>query len=201
MRKKEVFNVTFSAIMLSLSVVLELLFKFVIILDMPNGGGLSIAMLPVIVASIVCGWQYGLAAGIGYGLLNFLIDGYGFSLWSFIFDYILAYASVTIAAVFRKQILEGKKSYFALAVVCVFLLRWVANGLSGVINAEAWGYNAEFLAEMFGDGKTGMGYLFLYSFVVYNYPYLSMSCVFCIVVGILAYKVLFQKFVREETEE
>ena len=83
----------------------------------------------------------------------------------------------------------------------MFLLRWVANGLSGVINAEAWGYNAEFLAEMFGDGKTGMGYLFLYSFVVYNYPYLSMSCVFCIVVGILAYKVLFQKFVREETEE
>lgn len=198
MRKKEVFNVTFSAIMVSLSAVLELLFKFVIILDMPSGGGVSIAMLPVIIASIVCGVKYGLVAGIGYGLINYLIDGYGFSLWSFIFDYILAYMSVAVAGLFRKQILNGKKAYLAVAFVCVFIVRWICNGLSGMINAQAWGYDAEFLTEMFGEGKTGIFYLFVFSFIVYNLPYLAVSCALCIIVGYIIDRVLLQKLIEEK---
>lgn len=199
MRKKEVFNVTFSAIMLSFAVVLELFFKFVLILDMPNGGGLSLAMLPLIVASIVCGWQYGLVVGFGYGILDcFLLDGYSFSLASFLLDYMLAYLSVAIAAVFRKQILEGKKLYFVLAVVLVFVIRWIANSFSGIVNAEVWGYDKEFLEGMFGEGKGSLIWLYIYSFIIYNLPYLSVTCAMCAVVGILAYKVLFMNFIKEQ---
>lgn len=199
MRKKEVFNVTFSAIMLSFAVVLELFFKFVLVLDMPNGGGLSLAMLPLIVASIVCGWQYGLIVGLGYGILDcFLLDGYSFSLASFLLDYMLAYLSVAIAAVFRKQILEGKRLYFVLAVILVFVIRWFANSFSGIVNAEVWGYDQEFLEGMFGEGKGTVIWLYIYSFIIYNLPYLSVTCAMCAVVGILAYKVLFLNFLKEQ---
>ncbi|MBQ6816980.1 MAG: energy-coupled thiamine transporter ThiT [Bacilli bacterium] len=202
MRKKEVFNVTFSAVMLSFAVVLELFFKFVLILDMPNGGGLSLAMLPLIVASIVCGWQYGLAVGFGYGILDcFLLDGYSFSLASFLLDYMAAYLSVAVAAVFRKHILDGKKLYFILAVVCVFAIRWLANSFSGIVNAEVWGYDQEFLEGMFGAGKGSVIYLYIYSFIIYNLPYLSVTCAMCAVVGVLSYRVLFLKFNQDNVVE
>ena len=197
MRKKEVFNVTFSAIMLSFAVVLELLFKFVLILEMPNGGGLSLAMLPLIVASIVCGFKYGVFVGIGYGLLDcFLLDGYSFSLASFLLDYMLAYISVCIASLFRGKILDGKKWYFVLAVALVFVARWIFNSFSGIVNAEVWGYDQAFLEGMFGEGKGSTIWLYIYSFIIYNLPYLSVTCLMCAVVGILIYPVLFLKFLK-----
>ncbi len=59
---------------------------------MPNGGGITIGMLPLVLISIICGGYYGLLSGIAYGVINcFVIDAYGFNVYSFFLDYIIAF--------------------------------------------------------------------------------------------------------------
>lgn len=194
MRKKEVFNVCLTAMMISLAVVFELVSKFVLVLKMPNGGGISIAMLPLVVCSVVCGFKYGLISGIIYGLLDcFLLDGYAFNLASFILDYMIAYMSVNLASIFSKKILEGKRQYFIFAYLIVMGVRFLSCGLSGVINAEVWGYDQAFLEGMFGEGNASIWWLFLYSYIIYNLPYLGVTTIVSIAVGLIGYKVIFLK--------
>ena len=145
MKKKTVFNIAFSAMMIALAICFDLLGKFVIVLQMPNGGGVSLTMLPLIMITIICNYKYGLVSGIAFGVINcFLIDGYSFNLASFILDYIIAFSGLAIIGIFAKQIKEGKKKYFILGVILGLVIRLIASGFSGVINAGVWGYDAEF---------------------------------------------------------
>ena len=113
MKKKTVFNIAFSAMMIALAICFDLLGKFVIVLQMPNGGGVSLTMLPLIMITIICNYKYGLVSGAAFGVINcFLIDGYSFNLASFILDYIIAFSGLAIIGIFAKQIKEGKKKYF-----------------------------------------------------------------------------------------
>lgn len=201
MKKKEVFNVVFSAIMIALAIAFEYFFKMVLILKMPNGGGISLSMLPLAVAAIVCGFWYGLASGILYGIINcFLIDAYGFNLWSMILDYLVAFSGVAVLGLFRKQILANKKQYFIIGFVIAILIRWVASGFSGVINAAVWGYDSEFLMENFGT--SGIKGLYFFSFILYNLPYIFVSGALCIMVGLLSYKALFlNSYINKDYDE
>ncbi len=189
LQKTQIFNITFTAMMIALSVVFEYISKAIPFLEMPNGGSISLAMLPIAIAAVTCGWQYGLACGALYGLLNcFVIDGYGFNLASFILDYIIAFSGIAVIAVFNKQIKEGKKLYFVLGFVIGLVIRLIASGFSGVINAGIWGYHEKFLEGIFGAGKGSIGYLYLYSFVIYNLPYIAASGAACILIGVFSYK-------------
>ena len=189
MRKKEVFNIIFSSMMIALAVCFELVAKVVPLPFWTFGGSVSISMLPLIVGTIVCGWGYGLASGCIYGLLNcFVLDGYSFNLASFILDYILAFSGVALIAIFKDKILEGKKKYFVFGVIIVYLFRYACSGFSGVINAGVWGYDEAFLEEMFGPGKGSTIYLYVYSFIVYNLPYIVASCILSIAIGLISYK-------------
>ena len=189
LQKQNVFNITFTAMMIALSVVFEYLTKVIPFLTMPNGGGISLSMLPIAIAAVTCGWQYGLACGAIYGILNcFLIDGYQFNLVSFILDYIVAFAGISVIAVFNKQIRAGKKMYFIYGFLIGLLIRLIASGFSGVINAGVWGYDEAFLEGVFGAGKGSMIYLYIYSFIFYNLPYIAVSGGISIVIGLLTYK-------------
>ena len=85
MRKKEVFKIIFSSMMIALAVCFELVAKLIPLPFWTLGGSISISMLPLIIATIVCGFWYGLISGVIYGLLNcFVLDGYSFNLASFI---------------------------------------------------------------------------------------------------------------------
>lgn len=187
MKKKEVFNLSFSAIFLSFAVVIEVIFK--VVPGFPNGGGVSLAMLPLAIISIVCGWKYGVVAGLAYGVIDcFCLDGYGFNPFSFVLDYVLAFASLGIVGVFREKILSGSKGYFILGLVLAGLLRWTFSGFSGVINANVWGYDSAFLEGIFGQGNGSTIWLYIYSFLYYNLPYISVSIALCIIVGLLLQK-------------
>ncbi len=188
-KKKVIFNIAFSAIFLSLSVVLDYVFKLIPFLQMPNGGGITIGMLPLVLISIICGGYYGLLSGIAYGVINcFVIDAYGFNVYSFFLDYIIAFAGFSIIAIFRKKILDGSKFYFVLGFVLGGIIRWISSGFSGVINAGLWGYDKEFLENIFGAGHGSKIWLYLYSFVYYNLPYIGVSVILCIVIGLILLK-------------
>ena len=70
----------------------------------------------------------------------------------------------------------------------MYLFRYVCSGFSGVINAGVWGYDEAFLEEMFGPGKGSTIYLYVYSFIVYNLPYIAASCILSIAIGLISYK-------------
>lgn len=190
---KRAFQIAFAAIMIALSAVLDFAFKAIPLLDMPRGGSVTITMLPIVVAGVVCGPLYGVIAGVGFGIINcFLIDAYGWLPSSFILDYVVGFGALGLVGIFRKQIYEGKKIYFVLGFIMVFLIRWIAAGISGVINFEIWGYTKETLEEIFGAGKNSTGYIYLFSFFVYNFPYLSLSTLVCIIIGLIGYKPIFK---------
>ena len=156
---------------------------------MPNGGGITIGMLPLVLISIICGGYYGLLSGIAYGVINcFVIDAYGFNVYSFFLDYIIAFAGFSIIAIFRKKILDGSKFYFVLGFVLGGIIRWISSGFSGVINAGLWGYDKEFLENIFGAGHGSKIWLYLYSFVYYNLPYIGVSVILCVVIGLILLK-------------
>lgn len=189
MKRKNLFRLTFSAIFISLAIVLEIVCKSLPFLKMPNGGGIAITMLPLAFISIICGLGYGVASGIVFGLIDcFLIDGYGFSPYSFIFDYILAYSLLSIISLFRNKIIEGKKSYFIIGFLLGGFLRWLSCGLSGVLNAKLWGYDEVFLEGVFGVGHASKIWLYLYSFVYYNLPVIGLSTIISIIIGLVVAK-------------
>ncbi len=189
MRKKEVFKIIFTSMMIALAVCFELVAKVIPLPFWTLGGSISISMLPLIIATLVCGWAYGLACGCIYGLLNcFVLDGYSFNLASFLLDYIFGFSGVALIAIFRNKIMDNKRFYFVVGMILVFVFRLICSGFSGVINAEVWGYDSAFLEGVFGEGKGSLIYLYIYSFIIYNLPYLAVSCILCTVIGLISYK-------------
>ncbi|MDD3170891.1 MAG: energy-coupled thiamine transporter ThiT [Bacilli bacterium] len=198
-KNNEVFKLTFSAILLSLAIVLEIVCKMIPILKMPNGGGISLAMLPLIIVAYVFGLKYGIITGIAYGIIDcFVLDGYGFNVFSFFLDYILGFGAMGLAAIFRKKAIKGNNLYFILGFLVAVLVRWLFSGFSGVINANIWGYDAAFLEGIFGSNHSGTFWLYFYSFVYYNLPYLSASTIICIITGLAVKKQIFRYFNNEE---
>lgn len=187
--KDEVFNIAFSAIFLSLAIVLDYVSKLIPFFEMPNGGSISLGMLPLVLVSIVCGGGYGILSGIAFGLINcFVIDAYGFNVYSFILDYIVAFSGYAIISVFRNKIINGNRKYFVLGVVLGGIIRLISSGFSGVINAKLWGYDEVFLEGVFGAGKGSRMWLYIYSFIYYNLPYIFVTVLICILIGMVLLK-------------
>lgn len=158
--KKTTFStrvLTYGAIAISLAFVLS----FFRIVKLPYGGSITLAsMLPIFIFSYIAGARAGMAAGLVYGLLQYIQDAW-FAHWvQFLLDYPIAFALLGLAGAFRKNI------YLGAFVGCFG--RMVCHFLSGVV----------FFAEYAGDQN-----VLWYSFV-YNGTYLFPELVICI--GVLA---------------
>ena len=154
MKKKNLYWLVESAVMIALAAVLELVSKS-IIPEMTFGGQITIvSMLPVVLVA----WKYGVGKGIITGFVYSLVqmamgastiskmilpssDEYLGSLLNialmFAFDYILAYTVLGLSAMYRKVI---KKDYVSLALgaFTVLLLRYICHITSGYILFGAW---------------------------------------------------------------
>ena len=152
--KKNLYWLAESAIMIALAAVLELVSKS-IIPELTFGGQITIvSMLPVVLVA----WKYGMGKGLvtafvyslvqmvmGVSTISKLImpssDEYLGNLLNiilmFVFDYILAYTVLGLAAMYRKAI---KKDYLSLALgaLTVLALRYVCHIISGYILFGAW---------------------------------------------------------------
>ena len=154
MKKKNLYWLVESAVMIALAAVLELVSKS-IIPEMTFGGQITIvSMLPVVLVA----WKYGVGKGLVTGFVYSLVqmamgastiskmilpssDEYLGSLLNialmFAFDYILAYTLLCLSAMYRKVI---KKDYISLALgaITVLLLRYICHITSGYILFGAW---------------------------------------------------------------
>ena len=152
--------------------------------ELPQGGSITVGMLPIFLFCARWGFGPGMLARITYSLLQLLLDGaYAWGWQSMIGDYILAFSVLGLAGLFHKQ----KYGFFTGTVAgCVarFLVAYI-------VGATIW---AEYMPETF-FGMT-MTTPWFYS-ALYNGSYMLLDLVFCLLLGWLLWKPL-GKYIRGE---
>lgn len=160
---KKLITMVESAIMIALAVVLS----FVKIWSMPQGGTVSLTMLPLFVLSFRRGALAGILSGIIYGAISIIFDGVIYHPMSILLDYTLAYGLLGISGFF-------KKSYtgIVLGTVSGTVLRYICSLLSGAI--------------LFADYAPAGQNPWIYS-LGYNATYMLPELVICIIALIALY--------------
>ena len=153
-------RLTTSAVMLALSAALAIVCALIPFLNLPFGGGFTIAsMLPIVLVSYMYGIKWGFFVSFTYSVLQMLMDlalgtsssvimalfmpssdGYmgGIAAISIVLiDYTLAYTILGIGGAFRKTI-KNKTLALVLGSVLALSLRYLAHILSGAIFYGAW---------------------------------------------------------------
>lgn len=153
------------AIMVAIAQILS----YIKLWEMPWGGSIVLAMVPIILFSVRWGLGSGLLAGFVFGVLQFMFDG-GFAIgWqSIIGDYLLAFTVLGLAG-----LMKGKK----LGVFWGTLIGGVARFLVHyVVGATIW---AAYMPDTF-FGMT-MTSPWIYS-LLYNIAYMGPNIIITLVI-------------------
>ena len=164
--------------MLALAMVLAMVCALIPFLNLPFGGGFTIAsMLPIVLISYMYGLKWGFFVSATYSLVQMLLDlslgtsasvimalfmptsdGYMGALAGaaiILLDYLVAYTVLGFGGIFRNKI-KNKGVALCLGSVLALSLRYLAHILSGAIFYGAW---AEWFFSQDGFYKIGAGIL------------------------------------------
>lgn len=172
MNRKKVLALCECAIIIALAVILDYLSKFISSFfpnPWVNGGGITIAMVPLIFISYRHGFLWGTITAFAYSLLQIVMGWYAPPAATFLsfvlcilLDYVVAF-TVLGTAVFFAKLLKRKIFGYAFGAFTVCMLRFVCSFLSGAI---LWG---EYITWGFEN-------VWAYSFV-YNVSYMLPNAV------------------------
>ncbi len=189
-------RLTVSAVMLAFAAVLAIVCEFIPFLNLPFGGGFTVAsMLPIVVISYMYGLKWGFFASFAYSVIQIIIslimgktvlalftptsDDY-MGIWVafaiIVIDYLIAYTVLGIGGIFRGCI-KSKVLAIVLGVVVALSLRYICHIISGYIFYGAWaewffsqeGFYA--IGEKILSVFSGKGLALLYS-IFYNGLYM-----------------------------
>ena len=127
-------KLTESGLMLALTTILSIF----AIAKLPYGGEITLAsMLPMVIVAYRYGFSWGMLTGLTYGIIQMLLGlnnlSYATSAAAvvaiIVLDYLLAFSSVSIAAVFRRMTVQ--RTGLALAALAVCGLRYLFHVISG----------------------------------------------------------------------
>ena len=165
---RETQRITEIAILVALAVVLELVFSF--LPKLPQGGRVSLAMLPLFVIAWRHGFKWGVIGGAVYGLLNLMLDGVLYHWASIFFDYTIAFGVIGFAA-FAKKWFGDNIIAFSIGIVVGSILRFISHFISGFL--------------LFGGYAADAGFdsIYLYS-LSYNATYTLPTLIITLIVGI-----------------
>lgn len=164
------------AILGALSFILDKLTVFV----MPQGGSITLSMLPIIVMAFRWGLGGGLLTGFMSGLLQLVTDPKIFHWVQALLDYTLAYTLVGVAAVtgfwLVRSVAKGRKRNMVAAIVVGTviggLLRFLVHFYGGIV----------FFGAYAPEGQP----VWVYS-LVYNASYMVPSIILCSIVASLLF--------------
>ena len=149
------------------------------IFTMPQGGSITLSMLPIIIIAYRWGLKSGLLTGFISGLLQLITGGKVFHWAQALLDYTLAYTVVGLAAVTTFWLVKGVKennkgkqvAAIVTGTVIGGLLRFSIHFYGGIV----------FFGEYAPEGQP----VWLYS-LIYNASYMVPSIILCsIVVSVL----------------
>ena len=144
------------------------------IYEMPNGGSVTLAMMPILLFAVRWGLGKGLMAGFTFGLLQMIFDGaYAWGWQSMLLDYLVAFTPLGLAGLFK-----GKTWGVFPGTVLGCAARFVVHYISGVTI-----YRINMPTEIAGFGTFSSAELYS---LVYNAVYVLPSMVMVLVVfGVL----------------
>jgi thiamine transporter len=154
---------------------LALLLDFIPSIQMPNGGSISFAMIPVFIVAFRWGLKGGLLTGFIWGALQLAFGpDIKTPLQAFI-EYCFAFAALGVAGIFARQVQQAIKDgkvgkrfvYITLGVFLGTALRFLAHFYAGIV----------FWAEYAPEGQA----LWLYS-LIYNGSYMLPSFIITTIV-------------------
>ena len=152
----------------ALCIAISFVLSYIRLLKMPQGGSITPAsMLPIMMFAYAFGFGPGLVCSMAYGVLQMFQDMYIVGWVQATLDYVLAFGSLALVALFR-----GWKSplNFSVGVVVAGIARVFFHVLSGVV------YFAEYAPE-------GMNPL-VYS-LVYNLSSVGVDALICAVIAFI----------------
>lgn len=135
-----VYEIVESAMLIALAVGLD--FDGLKITLGASGGSISFTTIPLAILALRQGPVKGfLGIGVIYGLITCILDGWG--LYTFPFDYLLAYGSLAVFGFFKKLIVRDDAKYNWKSIVFIIVasiigssLRWLFASISGLILYE-----------------------------------------------------------------
>lgn len=128
-KKFDTKSLAYAAICLATSFVLS----FIKIAPVPNGGSITLASwVPVLIYTYAYGAPKGFLVGIIFGILNFISGPYILTPFTFILDYILAFAMVGLMG-FARHFSKSLMTNVLLGTVLAIVARFVMHLISGMI--------------------------------------------------------------------
>ena len=176
MNSKKLLMMMEIAIFASIGLVLDQIsFKIV-----PNGGSISLVMLPIVLIAIRWGIVAGLTTGLLLGIMQAMFGGTIIHWAQGLLDYAVAFTVVGFAGLMKPLIERALKTqnqvqvflYFIIATTIGGMLRFVAHLLAGVI---------------FFKEAAGLQNPWIYS-TIYNSTYIIPSILLTAVVVVLLFK-------------
>lgn len=177
--KSKVYVLVEGALMIALAEILS----FIKLWEMPWGGSVVLAMVPLVLYSVRWGLKNGLIASFIFGVLQFMFDG-GFAIgWeSIIGDYLLAFTVLGLAGLFC-----GKKPGVFPGTLVAGVARFLVHY---VVGATIWA--AYMPEEFFGMTMTTP---WVYS-LLYNVAYMGPNIIITLVVFGLLYATPLKKYLQ-----
>ncbi len=166
-KKFDTKSLAYAAVCLATSFVLS----FVKVSPVPNGGSITLASwVPVLIYTYAYGAPKGFLVGIIFGILNFVSGPYILTPFTFILDYILAFAMVGLMG-FARKFSHSLLRNVILGTILAVVARFVMHLISGMI------YFVE--DAIWVDLPTPNA--FLYS-LIYQLVYIPGDAIICIAV-------------------
>ena len=188
-RKTKTTRLTTSAMMLAMATVLALVCAYIPFLNLPFGGGFTVAsMLPIVLVSYMYGMKWGFFVSFTYSCIQIIMDmvlGKGSTIIALftpasddymglfvavailLIDYFIAYTVLGLGGIFRNKI-KNKTIAIVLGVVLALGARYVCHIVSGYIFYGAW---AEWFFTQEGFYKIGSFILDAFSGKVLSFVY------------------------------
>ena len=160
------------------------------------GGSIGIAMVAVLIVAYRRGWLPAICTGLIMGLLDLITKSYLITIWQVLLDYILPYALVGVAGLFKPWFDKedsGKKKILILCLGAVTggLLKFLSHFIVGTLVWAPMGYDWSIQSEA------------LYSFA-YNIAFTGPSIILSTLVLVALYKraprILVTPMIKDETK-
>ena len=136
-----------AAILIALALVLETITLY----KLPNGGSVTLSMVPIILFAVRSGCGWGAMAGFVFGGINYMMGGVSIDWTTIICDYFIAFSMLGFgAALFRKQkfgcvwgsLMGITLQFIASYLVGVFVWgKWMPDEFLGLTMTSPWIYS------------------------------------------------------------